>query len=95
MFIWGLFIWLVISNDLEVRAQPPEDTAVFNTKIQEENKVAVFISAWFFIPDEILFPFIGTRTSFTKYATLSVDTKGPNTNKSLGEREGKGDVAVN
>lgn len=32
VFIWGVFIWFVISNDLEVRAQTPEDTAQYSTE---------------------------------------------------------------
>lgn len=47
----------------------------------------------FFILDEI-FAFTSAGTSFTRYATLSVQATGPNTNIRLAEREGKGDCVV-
>lgn len=45
------------------------------------------------MPDEI-FVFTSAETSFTRYATLSVHTMGPITHIRLGERDGKGDYAV-
>lgn len=47
----------------------------------------------FFMLDEI-FVFRSAETSFTRYATLSVHTTGPITHIRLGERDGKGDYAV-
>lgn len=92
--IWGLFIWFALPNDLEVRAQTLEDTSQYSTQYRTKIKLQHVSQHGFCIQDEILFPFTSIRTSFMKYATLSVHNKGQNTNIRLEEREGKGDVAV-
>lgn len=87
VFIWGLFIWFVLPNDLEVRAQTPEDTAQYSTQQYRKKIKLQYVSQHgFCIQDEILFPFTSIRTSFTKYATLTVHNKGQNTNIRLEER---------
>lgn len=50
VFILGLFIRFVISNDLEVKAQTPEDTAQYSTQKNRKKMKLQYVPQHFFYP---------------------------------------------